>query len=374
MTGKLLFVASTRSHINAFHLPYLQQLHKDGWNVHCAYGGTGDSIPYADRSIPLPLKKSMTSPANFRAARILRSAILEEAYDAIIVHTTLAAFFTRSALFGLKQRPKVINMVHGYLVDGQTNWLKRTVMLAAEQLTAPVTDLVLTMNQWDYETAQRLRLGTRVEAIHGVGVNFSALASHSEEAVLTLRNELCIPHDATVLFFAAEFSANKSQEVLIRALKQLPENVYLVLAGQGDLLSHCKELAHSLNIGNRVVFPGYVNNISLWYSMADIVVASSRKEGLPFNIMEAMYMGLPVVASAVKGHIDLIRDGETGLLYPYGDDQACANQISRLIETPSLALELAHQAQAEIGQYALDQVFPQVMALYNSVLPTPVAK
>ena len=84
--------------------------------------------------------------------------------------------------------------------------------------------------------------------------------------------------------------------------------------------------------------------------------------------MEAMYRGLPVVASAVKGHEDLIEHGKTGLLYPYGDEIACAEQIRSLILHPELAASLGTQGKLGVHKYALDQVLPQVLAAYNSIL------
>lgn len=153
MDRKLLFVASTGAHIRHFHLPYLQQLRDEGWTVHAACRREG-TIPCADQVIHVPFKKQMFSPVNLEAVRILRTHIRKENYEAVIVHTSLAAFFTRLAVLGRPDRPKVINMVHGYLFDEQTPRLKRGLLLAAEKLTAPVTDLLITMNRFDWELAQ----------------------------------------------------------------------------------------------------------------------------------------------------------------------------------------------------------------------------
>lgn len=90
---------------------------------------------------------------------------------------------------------------------------------------------------------------------------------------------------------------------------------------------------------------------------------------MPFNVMEAMYTGLPVVASAVKGHTDLISHETTGLLYPYGDSTACAAQIQRLITDPSLCRRLSDAAGSNIRHYRLDEVFPIVLNEYLSLLP-----
>ena len=167
-----------------------------------------------------------------------------------------------------------------------------------------------------------------------------------------------------MLLYAAEFSARKSQSVVIRALSQLPEYVWLALPGEGALREECRELARKLGVGGRVLFPGQVRDIPAWCAMADGAVSASRSEGLPFNIMEAMYAGLPVVASDVKGHADLIKDGVMGLLYPYGDERACAEQILRLVKSGRLRLELSRAARESVEQYRLERVLPVVWGRY----------
>ena len=104
-----------------------------------------------------------------------------------------------------------------------------------------------------------------------------------------------------------------------------------------------------------------------WLAAADIAVSSSRSEGLPFNIMEAMACGLPSVASAVKGHTDLIGP-ENGLLYPYGDAKAFAAAVERLVSDAALRAELGQAGREKMQRYALDAVLPQVMDRYLSVM------
>lgn len=363
MSEKVLFTASTFSHILNFHLPYLRYFQARGWTVHVACGGPPASIPFADEALALPFEKSMYSPRNFQAAARLRAKIADEGYGLISTHTSLAAFFTRLALAGLKRRPPVANMVHGYLFDGETPTLKRALLLTAERWMAPKTDLLLTMNRWDLETAKKYRLGKQTAHIPGVGVDFARLDRRGEDDRERLRAEWGIPRSAFVLLYAAEFSRRKSQAVLIRAMERLPENVVLVLAGDGDLLPECQKQAGRPGAG-RIIFPGYVRDPGAWYKTADAAVSASRMEGLPFNVMEAMYCGLPVVASAVKGHTDLIRDGETGLLYPYGDADACAGQIFRLMGSARLRADLGARAHEEVLRYGLDAVFPTVAEYY----------
>ena len=133
MGRKVLFTASTYSHIVNFHLPYLRKFREEGWTVHAACGGAPMPIPDVERVIDLPFEKSMWSPNNFKAAILLSDEMRRESYDLIVTHTSLAAFFTRLALWGLEERPAVANMVHGYLFDDETPWLKRNLLLGAER-------------------------------------------------------------------------------------------------------------------------------------------------------------------------------------------------------------------------------------------------
>lgn len=367
----VLFTASTFSHIQNFHRPYLRAFRELGFAVHIACGGSAAAIPEADRVFSLPFEKKMSSPQNFQAEQQLRRLMEEHSYSLVCTHTSLAAFFTRRAAARVHPRPPLVNVAHGYLFDDQTPFAKRAILLEAEKLTAGSTDLLLTMNRWDYDAARKHRLGRRVEAIPGIGVDFSRFQSLPPEDAAALRRSWGFSPADTLLIFAAEFSNRKNQAMLIRALPSLPDTVKLILPGSGANLEDCQALAARLGVVDRIRFPGQQHEMAPWYGACDIAVSSSRSEGLPFNIMESMYCGLPVAASAVKGHTDLIADGETGLLYPYDDDAAFAAQIRRLLEHPALGQALSAAARESVLQYGLDRVLPQVMAAYGTLLPHP---
>ena len=177
-----------------------------------------------------------------------------------------------------------------------------------------------------------------------------------------------IADDAFLLVYGAEFSRRKSQNVLIEAMVSLPERAVLVLPGEGGTLEDCKALAARLGLDRRVIFPGEAEDMAAWYAAADAAVSASRSEGLPFNVMEAMHMGLPVAASAVKGHEDLIRNGESGLLYPYGDRAALAAAVKRLMDDPALCRSLGQAARETAAAYSLERVFPLVTAELETLM------
>ena len=127
-------------------------------------------------------------------------------------------------------------------------------------------------------------------------------------------------------------------------------------------------LARELGLENRVLFPGQVR-MAPWYGAADLAVSASRSEGLPFNIMEAMYYGLPVVASRVKGHTDLLEESGGGLLYPYGDWAACAGCVQDLLLDPELREQMGGRGRQTVQAYTLDRVLPVIMAQYGGIVP-----
>ena len=221
---KVLITASTFSHIAQFHEPYIREFHRLGWEVHIACGGEDRGIPFVDRSTRVPFCKRMGSVENLKVTAMLRRQIARERYDLIICHTSLASFFTRLAVKGRADRPPLCNVMHGFLFDDETPALKREILESAERLTARETDLLLTMNQWDYEYATRSHLARRVAKIRGMGVDFAKL-DHLTDGKEALRDRLGLPRDAFVLVYAAEFSERKSQSMLIEALTLLPGNV-----------------------------------------------------------------------------------------------------------------------------------------------------
>lgn len=374
MQKKLLMTASSYDHIRSFHLPYLREFQRLGWETHVACPGVPGDVDCIDKAFDLPFQKSMSSPINLRSTGELRKLIRSEQYDLIITHTSLAAFFTRLAVKGMKNRPPLVDVMHGYLFDDNSRFLKRLVYREAERFMIPETDLLLTMNSWDYDLAKRCRLGKRIINISGMGVDYSKLEPAMRMDKIQLRWEHGVPEDAFVLVYAAEFSNRKSQLVLIDAMRELPDNVVLLLCGDGLTREDCIRYAEEKGLSDRILFPGFIDDIGLWYRMADVCASASRFEGMPFNIMEAMYMGLPVVASNVKGHTDLIADGETGLLYPYGNRRACAQKIRQLMQDPALCETLRKNAREKIELYGLKSTLPIVMEQYLSLVADPAIR
>jgi len=363
----MLYCASTTGHLKNFHLPYLNALAQQGWQV-TACADREENLPSAVAFFPVPFCKKITSPKNLKNILRVYRFLKQERFAVISVHTTLAAAIVRAAVLLLprQQRPKVIYTCHGYLFGDADGWRKWKYLLP-EKLCARVTDILLVMNREDSKLAERYHLYNRKQiAIPGMGVAFSRfdLAQKKHE----LRQQYGIAEDAVLFVFAGEFSARKNQAALIdafaQAAGQMPK-AKLILAGSGALLEACKAKVKALQLENKICFPGQVANMPALYHCCDVCVSASRIEGLPFNIMEAMYCALPCVASAIKGHVDLLEQGQTGYLCE--TKQQMTGAMVQLYQDAALRQRMGQAAKQAVQLYQLDAVLPEIMRVYEEV-------
>lgn len=364
---KILFAASTLSHIENFHIPYLKYFKDNDFEVHIMGKGNNKSpIPYVDKVIPINFEKNMFSLKNFISAFKISKLIKKEKYSTISTHTILASFFTRlGIMLSLKKHPLLINTIHGYLFDENSNFIKKVIMIVAEKFVRPVTDTILVMNSTDYEIAKKYNLYKKnLYSINGMGINASKFPFSTEENKSYLREKYNIPKDDFLLIYVAEFSKRKNQKFLIESLKGLISegynNVKLLLLGDGVLLDDMKQYSKTLGIEDNIIFKGYIKEVCNYYQISDICVSSSRIEGLPFNIMEAMSTGLPVIASKIKGHIDLVNPEENGFLYEYNNINEFCNHVKVLYNDRNLLNNMKISSHDLSKNYSLESVFTEI--------------
>lgn len=149
------------------------------------------------------------------------------------------------------------------------------------------------------------------------------------------------PRDPSLLLYVGRVKRYKGLDTLLRALARLRAHrpgLRLAIAGAGDDLPRLHALAASLGIADAVDFLGFVSarrKVELYHEAA-VVLNSSRKEGWGLTSIEGNACGAPVVATDVPGLCDSVRDGETGFLVPFGDAEAFAAAVERLLSDPAL--------------------------------------
>jgi len=174
-----------------------------------------------------------------------------------------------------------------------------------------------------------------------------------------LRGEVGIPPEALVLLFSGKLVPRKNPLLLARALRLVKsrERIWVLVAGDGVLRERLEaELKEVL--GNRVVFPGFVNQSELgkYYAISDVLVLpSSWGETWGLVVNEAMLFGLPALVTDTVGcREDLVIPGRTGYIYPCDNEEALAGIVQDLIDNPELIRKLGTAAQEHIKAYSAD--------------------
>ncbi|TWH59718.1 glycosyltransferase EpsD [Desulfitobacterium sp. LBE] len=370
MSGRILYCASTASHIVNFHLPYLKHFKGQGWQVDVAVGGTARPIPYADQVIELPLEKSLAAVGNLQAVRSVQRLLVENRYDLISTHTALAGAVVRLAVkrAGKQYRGKVVHTSHGYFFNGRGS-LAEMAYLEAEKYLSSVTDMLMVMNEVDHQLAIQYQLGKRIVCIPGMGIDLNKFSVANPGEKEMLKRDAGYHVTDFLIVYAAEMSKRKNQRELLRtfamASSQEP-SMRLILAGDGALMAEYQELARKLRIGGKVCFPGYVRDMASIYKMCDLAVTTSKCEGLPFNVMEAMACSLPVVASKIKGHMDLLGE-RSEYLYSLGDEQALTHLMRAFFQDSSLGENAGDNNRQKVLVYQLERVEPVIEGVYERV-------
>jgi glycosyltransferase EpsD len=264
----------------------------------------------------LRLERSPVSPRNFQGYRDLKKLLAENYYDIIWTNEPVMGVVTRLAANKYRRKgTKVVYMCHGFHFfngAGKANW---ALYYPIERIFAHLCDAIVTMNQEDFNRAQTFRVKA-VHKIPGVGVDTCRFSSGGyPEFKIAKRRQLGIPEGAWVILTVGELTKRKNQHVILEAMAlQNDPNAHYVLCGKGDQREALEQLAAELGIGDRVHFLGYRLDVPEIYRMADCFAFSSIHEGLPFALMEAMQSGLPIVASRIRGNVDLIDDSIGGIL------------------------------------------------------------
>lgn len=202
------------------------------------------------------------------------------------------------------------------------------------------------------------------------GIDFGRFkASKSRD---NLRQELGLAPDIQVALMVGVIRGVKRHEVALRAFHAFSQShpeAMLLLAGEGPMRPDMERLAAELGITDKVRFLGHREDVPDLMAAADLLLLTSRSEGVPQAVTQAMGMGLPVVATAVGGVPELVIHERTGLLVPPEDPTAVAQAMLRLAEDPELAARLGEagrrHAQAE---FSLDAMLDKTEHLFQALL------
>ena len=366
---KVLFSATVDSHILHFHLPYLKWFKENGYEVHVATNGDQE-IPYCDKKIKISFERSPFKLNNLKAIKQLMKVIMEEKYDIIHTHTPMGSVVTRLAAKKARKKygVRVIYTAHGlhfYKGAPLKNWL---LFYPVEKYLSRYTDTIILINKEDYDLAKRKFKSKNIEYVPGVGIdeekfNFKMTKKEKHD----LRESLGLKDDDFVMIYPAELNGNKNQLLLINVMETLAKEysyIKLLLPGIDSCSGYYQRLVKEKKLDNNIKFLGFRTDIPKLLKMSDLAVSSSKREGLPVNIMEAMCVGLPIVASDCRGNRDLIHDDKNGYIVSLNNVNGFHDAIVDVLNK-STKVDYISNSKEIIRPYTLKNVFENMKKIYN---------
>jgi glycosyltransferase EpsD len=376
MKPKVLFVANIAKHIVRFHLPYLKWFQEKGYETHVATNGD-DKINYCDFFHYLPIDRSPYSLANIKAISLLRDIVKNSDYDLIHCHTPMGSVVARIAAIGSRNSgTKVLYTSHGfhfYKGAPVTSWL---FYYPVEKILSKYTDGIITINKEDYDLLYTKNFQSKGKfIIKGVGVDSTRFQPKSLEEKKLIRKKLGFTEKDFILVYAAEFIARKNHSFIINASTELAKvipNLKVLFAGRGDLKDEIDRSIVRSNLSDVVSIIGFRENIEEFMAVSDIGISASRQEGLGLNLAEEMFMGLPIVASDIRGHRDLVMHNENGYLYQLDDISEFTDYVITLYKDEIKRCEYGKKGLAIANDFSLDSSLSSMAEIYGHYIYEPI--
>ncbi|HEU4766427.1 MAG TPA: glycosyltransferase [Pyrinomonadaceae bacterium] len=310
---------------------------------------------------------------------------LRERPDIIHTHTAkagtvgrVAGFFYRwltpGTLVGRPRRCKFVHTYHGHVFHSYYGRGRTRMFLAIERLLARlITDrLIVVSAQQGAEIGNDFRVGRAGQIkVIPLGLDLQIFANHASRRA-RFREELGIDDETILVGIVGRLTEIKNHQMFLNSVARLSADerraMRFVVIGDGSLRPALEEQAKSLGLATDVIFAGGRKDPEYFYPALDIVALTSRNEGTPLTLIEAMANARPVVATSVGGVVDLLGDGR-GICVPSGDEQAFASALSRLAYDRDLQRELGARGLEFVGRvYPKERLIEDIKRLYEELI------
>lgn len=297
-------------------------------------------------------------PVSLGWVRRLRRLIVDQGTDIVHTHMPLPAAVARMALNA--PRPIFVHTEHN-LWDRYrrpTRW--------ANAATFHRNAAVIAVSE-SVAASIRSTVPTSVVA-HGIDVS---AARYGEAARLSGRARLGIDPTAPVIGTVGNFTAKKDHGVLVAAAARLVDehpDLRVVFIGSGPLEDQLRTLTHRLGLDDTVLFTGSRDDVYDVLPALDVFTLTSRFEGLPIALLEAMASAVPAVATSVGGIPEVISDGDDGILIRPEDPDGLATAVGKLLTDPVHRAALGERARRRAAAFDLRDAVEQIATIYDRVL------
>jgi glycosyltransferase involved in cell wall biosynthesis len=368
----VLFVTTVGFTTEAFLLPYIQWFKDKGYDVDsCAnWNYHWNKLPESVNKVSMPFSRNAFSIINIAALCKCVMLLIKKRYTLIYTHTPNASMIIRAARFLSLSKAKVLYEIHGLHVHDKGNYYSNLLFTMIESFFSLLTDGIITINNDDFTFANKHFKHPKNYYVPGIGVDTTFYVKN-ETAAKEIRTTYQIQEGTPVIVTIADFIKRKRIDLCIHAascLKKRNVTFKWLIAGTGPLVNDIKQLITSLGLSDNVVLMGYQSDVRRLLSVADVFVLLSIQEGLPRSILEAGSMGIPVVASNIRGNRDIIKHGVNSFLVELEDIPGIVKCICSIIEDKSLQDTFGKKLQETVcTQYSLQNALNEHACIFESL-------
>jgi glycosyltransferase involved in cell wall biosynthesis len=186
-----------------------------------------------------------------------------------------------------------------------------------------------------------------------------------------VREALGVPAGAPLVTQVGNFKPQKAPLDFVRVAASVREHhpdTWFVMVGEGPLLPAAEDLVREMGLGDRMIFAGWWEDVPGLLRATDVSVLTSRHEGLPCSVVESLAAGVPVVATAVDGTVEVVRSGDNGFLAAAGDIEGLAEGVCTLLSDPEMRLRMGVAAGDGLDAFDQSLMVRQQEELYRWVV------
>jgi glycosyltransferase involved in cell wall biosynthesis len=326
--------------------------------------GEGELSDPAVEVVRVPLVRPVRPTLDLAALAAVRGLL--ERTQAPILHTHMAkaGAVGRLAARLVSPRPRTVHTFHGHVLDGYFSRPVTRAFLELERRLARHTDVLVAVSPEVRDALVELGVGRPSQyRVLPVGLDLSPYLGVRAPSG-SLRAELGLPASVPLLGAVGRLVPIKDHATMLRALGHLP-GVHLAVVGDGELRAALEAEAGARGLRDRVHLLGWRTDLPEVLADLDAVVLTSRNEGTPAALIEALAAGRPVVATDVGGVRHVVENGRTGLLVPPGDERAVARALEQVLRDPAFAARLGRAGRDDVARrFGADRLVRATVELY----------
>lgn len=375
--NKVLMTATYGDFFSAFEVDNIKILIDNGFEVYLAADWHSKEFNYKGsrlknikcEKIDIDFSRSPFSIRNIWSLIKLYKIMKEKNFSEVNANNPVVGVITRIAAKFANVK-NVIYTAHGFQFckkGPKADWL---LYCPIEWIMSFITDLLIVINQEDYDFASKHLHAKKVLKIPGVGVDTDKFIPVSSREKRALRNELGISEEKFVVISVGELSNRKNTIAAIKAVEtavKADKDVELLVVGGGDQYERLRQYIERKNLADNVKLLGKRKDIVELNAIADVAIFPTLREGLAVAPLESMLMGLPLISSRARGVVEYSIDKKTGFNFNSYDSEGMAKAIVRLKQDENLYKFCSDNAICVAHRYGLENAHSIMKQVINNL-------